>query len=375
MADVKFITDSVYKHRAEFFATNGQRLVEESIIALSKIYNTVYESSLAINNDFPDKNLFEYIERSFNSILKYNFKIEDNHGLITGFNEVDVYPFYPTGIPVKIRELIKDDLLIFEEYYKECIYSHMKRFFIRGRVSLDFLKIDLVYKHGFNKFLTSIKRYDLKQIDEDLNNFTEEGIYGLLDNADLYARYTNLASKDIKVQLLKFNDGIDRWSLQPPLSFNSTIYDIKLNPIEYVMDNSFLDEYIESFNLPNNIVRELLGLPKIGEGWISETKLYYQLKAHFNHHVLLQHQKPKWLGRQHFDIYFPYLNIAIEYQGKQHYEAVDFFGGIDSFEKNIERDNRKKGLAIKNNCDLIYVDEGYDLNEVIENIFNCNNYK
>jgi hypothetical protein len=70
-----------------------------------------------------------------------------------------------------------------------------------------------------------------------------------------------------------------------------------------------------------------------------------------------------------------FLHFLDEYQGKQHYEAVDFFGGIDSFEKNIERDNRKKGLAIKNNCDLIYVDEGYDLNEVIANIFKCNNYK
>ncbi len=115
-------------------------------------------------------------------------------------------------------------------------------------------------------------------------------------------------------------------------------------------------------------------MPKIGEGWISETKLFYQLKDEFNEHIVLQHCKPKWLGRQHFDIYFPILNIAVEYQGKQHFEAVEYFGGHEALKQNILRDNRKKDLALKNNCELIYVEPGYNIKDIISIIRSSKNF-
>ena len=118
-----------------------------------------------------------------------------------------------------------------------------------------------------------------------------------------------------------------------------------------------------------------MNLPKLGEGWISETKLYYQLKNHFKSHTVLQHLKPKWLGRQHFDIYFPFLNIAVEYQGKQHFVPIEYFGGDESFKKNVERDNRKRKLAIENDCDLHYVESGYNIEELILNIKKSKNYQ
>lgn len=46
----------------------------------------------------------------------------------------------------------------------------------------------------------------------------------------------------------------------------------------------------------------------------------------------------EWLEGQRLDIYFPEYNIAIEYQGKQHYEIVDWFGGQAGFEYSKERD-------------------------------------
>lgn len=99
-------------------------------------------------------------------------------------------------------------------------------------------------------------------------------------------------------------------------------------------------------------------MPKIGEGWISETDLFYKISNHFINEKVIHHGSPIWLGRQHLDIYFPELNIAIEYQGEQHYKAIDYFGGQEALEKTIERDERderKKLLCEKNNCFLIYV--------------------
>lgn len=104
-----------------------------------------------------------------------------------------------------------------------------------------------------------------------------------------------------------------------------------------------------------NDVRLEKGLPKIGEGWISETLLYYAVKEAIPEYEVKHHGNLKWLGLQHLDIYIPNLNIGIEYQGKQHREPVEFFGGVKAFEKNIERDKRKKRLCSENNLKLFYV--------------------
>ena len=111
--------------------------------------------------------------------------------------------------------------------------------------------------------------------------------------------------------------------------------------------------------------RESIGMPKIGEYWRSETELYYSIKEAFKNTEVKQHASPRWLGLQHLDVYLPEFNIGIEYQGVQHYRPVDYFGGVEAFKKGQERDARKKRLCAENNCALLYVDEGYDLNEVI----------
>ena len=115
-----------------------------------------------------------------------------------------------------------------------------------------------------------------------------------------------------------------------------------------------------------NTLRKRRNMPLIGEGWISETDLFYKIKEKFLYYKVVHSAKPNWLGRQHLDIYIEELNIGIEYQGKQHFEPVDFFGGEESFIKNIERDLRKKQLCEENDCLLIYVLEDYNIEEIFE---------
>ena len=77
-------------------------------------------------------------------------------------------------------------------------------------------------------------------------------------------------------------------------------------------------------------------------GRITEEKLQEDLagfinedmKTHFKLEEVFHHGNPKWLGLQHVDIWFPKYKIGIEYQGKQHDEPVEFFGGEESFLKN-----------------------------------------
>jgi hypothetical protein len=67
-----------------------------------------------------------------------------------------------------------------------------------------------------------------------------------------------------------------------------------------------------------------------------------------------------WLGRQHFDIWLPDVNVAIEYQGAQHEAPVAHFGGEEAFEATRRRDLRKADLCRENGCRLLYVAEDWE---------------
>lgn len=118
--------------------------------------------------------------------------------------------------------------------------------------------------------------------------------------------------------------------------------------------------------------REKKQLPAIGDGWKSETELYYRVKSHLSNEEVILHGKPKWLGRQHFDIWIPKRKIAIEYQGEQHDRPIDFFGGEVAFVQNQRRDARKKSLCHKHGVKLIEVRPGYDINSVLSTIVSSN---
>jgi len=117
------------------------------------------------------------------------------------------------------------------------------------------------------------------------------------------------------------------------------------------LGNPFIELINEVIWDAENILRENHGLPKIGEGWISETMLYKLIKNNFPDAI--HHASPDWIKPQHLDIFIPSLKIAVEYQGKQHSEPVTYFGGEKAFTKTIERDTRKKGKCKTHGINLI----------------------
>lgn len=85
--------------------------------------------------------------------------------------------------------------------------------------------------------------------------------------------------------------------------------------------------------------------------WINEQKLYNLIHASYPDTIYQYH--PLWLGKQSLDIYIPSLDTAIEYQGRQHYEAIDFLGGVDGLNSARERDARKRKLCNENYVNLL----------------------
>lgn len=81
-------------------------------------------------------------------------------------------------------------------------------------------------------------------------------------------------------------------------------------------------------------------------------------------------KKFDWLGKQSLDFYLPEYNIAIECQGIQHFESVEYFGGEERLKKQIKYDVIKKNLCEKNGIKLLYYTK---FNENF--IFNLNDLK
>lgn len=77
-------------------------------------------------------------------------------------------------------------------------------------------------------------------------------------------------------------------------------------------------------------------------------------------------KKFKELGNKSYDFYLPKQNVLIEYQGEQHYNPFNCFGGKEKFEKQVQSDIIKKDFAQKYNYFLIEIPY-YDY-ENIENI-------
>lgn len=67
-----------------------------------------------------------------------------------------------------------------------------------------------------------------------------------------------------------------------------------------------------------------------------------------------------------YDFYLPNYNILIEYQGMQHYQTNDHFGGKKQFEKQQYHDNLKREYAKNNGYKLLELKYTLDSQELID---------
>jgi hypothetical protein len=89
--------------------------------------------------------------------------------------------------------------------------------------------------------------------------------------------------------------------------------------------------------------------------WLHEAELCELVKRIFPSQRIQREASPEWLGRQRLDIYLPELNLALEYQGEQHYRPVDIFGGEETLKATILRDERKRKVCQENGVDVVDV--------------------
>jgi arginine repressor len=126
------------------------------------------------------------------------------------------------------------------------------------------------------------------------------------------------------------------------MTFIQTMYNKAIKLIQGITVSS--EERDKIYNL-------LIQQNRVPVKWKSEKALFDLI--FLNYKDAIYQYRPNWLKPQSLDIYIPSINVAFEYQGVQHYIAIEHFGGEESFNKRNELDKKKRALCQENNIKLI----------------------
>ena len=166
--------------------------------------------------------------------------------------------------------------------------------------------------------------------------------------------------KKISEYFLSNKSKNEKWSLEGYLFYFSVSHQIK----EYQDLRDFQRHIIVECEKGSFAHIEKQPYVHTTSKWKSQELVYEYTKKLYGNYVIFQHF-PYFLrtkkGQLSYDVFIPKLNVAIEYQGKQHFEPVEYFGGSTSLLKQKERDDLKAELSKKNGIKLIYINYWEDI--------------
>jgi len=319
--------------------------------------NDWLEDAYILEKDFKSAyNLSKSKEnKNIEDILFYASKL-DRKTSLTGKEFLDIVGYsFLTDFGKKniseIEKLLDVFLDNFEIKHKMNFFEYFMKDLKKGKISekeVEEYKKFYIKESDFYKY----KSYDDQQIqtsykDNYISNYTKRLFQGVIN----HTRQTEEVVEGINITFEHTDHSMIELKTE-------------ILQLGHVLKNAMFNEGKRILRETENTYREESGIPKIGEGWVSETELFYKLINAFPQHEIIHHGRPKWLGRQHLDIYFPELNIGVEYQGKQHLEPVEYFGGESSFKKQQKRDERKRDKCKRNKCSLIYVYDDYNFEDI-----------
>lgn len=263
-------------------------------------------------------NLFNNDNNRFN--LNFNFSV--NTLKIDSYNEFMIY--------------FKEKFTSFKELYN---------FF-----ELDYF-LDNIYRLNLN--LENKPYHIISVIDDGITNINFPTLEEFRNNK-LYGSYTVLYNLSKLTNKINFNS----------IQYKHISKEGKL-PHKFV--KSYCKRIGEKLRIIENEYRTEKGYDIVGS-LVNESILYNKIKNKYKEHLVVSQGSPTWLKKQRIDIFFPKLSIGVEYQGIQHFEPIQFFGGEDGYVKTIERDKRKRYLCKRNGCDLIEVLPNYNIEDVFDRI-------
>lgn len=93
------------------------------------------------------------------------------------------------------------------------------------------------------------------------------------------------------------------------------------------------------------------GCPKCNQSHMEKTLLRLFKENNIEYYY---QQKFEWMNLLSLDFYLPTYNLAIECQGRQHFQTISHFGGNKGFNEIRRNDIRKKELCNSHNIRILY---------------------
>ncbi|WP_141212211.1 hypothetical protein [Halorubrum ezzemoulense] len=240
------------------------------------------------------------------------------------------------------------------------------------------------YKYGFygnigtqKPFVEEIPDHIFEVIDDELENNFETKTQRLQELRSK-RRERNREINDERKELLKKYADPDNPEFQPEDIDGDHIYEIKQEyndkprlPPDEAEELEQLEDLIDEnwdrvSTAIENEVREEFGHHEIGSRWESETVLYNIIESKYgDEYTIKRHHRPDWLEGLELDIFIEEAGVGIEYQGIQHYEVVEAWGGEEGLEERQERDQQTKELCREHGVELVEVRYDEDISEEI----------
>lgn len=117
----------------------------------------------------------------------------------------------------------------------------------------------------------------------------------------------------------------------------------------------------------NNILRGT-GCPKcnISKGEMAISKFLDDINVRYEQQKRFNDCRDKYTLP--FDFYLPDYNVCIEYNGIQHYEPVEVFGGEEALQGTIKRDKIKEAYCNRNGIRLLQIPYYNDMHDELERL-------
>ena len=290
---------------------------------------------------------------------------------------------------IMIQELTHNSLFKFS-------YAGFRKHFDYDRIGIDFY-----YFHGFHYYIKEIDHFDAVdnalpelQLRKRISDYPGEThhlillrmedsegktVYGVGDTKGAVHSFVLKLCAELETKnsrSLELN-GASCLPFVENKEFVAAFLSWKGEKKRWRLENKFSYFYIDkAIKDDRDISKELgflLGAAKIGKydseefgfyskplnKWKSEELVYNIAKKLYKDYQVIYQYKPSYLatenGNMSYDIYICGLKTAIEYQGKQHFEPVEYFGGAENFKQQQERDKLKAKLSKENGVKLVYI--------------------
>jgi very-short-patch-repair endonuclease len=108
--------------------------------------------------------------------------------------------------------------------------------------------------------------------------------------------------------------------------------------------------------IPGAHLNQEQGCPDCFFGWLGELKIRDWLEANrINYFPQKKFDDLFDKNKLRYDFYLPDFNLIIEHHGKQHYEPVEYFGGVEKFYERVRHDKMKEEYAKKNGIEMLII--------------------